>query len=63
MLYGKVPADYNITEKMNRVHLIIFQHDNPCSTGKLSTRLTESISLIVLTLFLFNTDNRVNEHA
>ena len=51
------------TEKMTRVHLIIFQHDNPCSAGNFSTRLTVSIPLIVLILFSFNTDSRVNEHA
>ena len=48
---------------MNRVHLVIFQHDNPCSVGNFSTQLTVSIPLIVLILFLFNTDSRVNEHA
>ena len=51
------------TEKKNRVHLFIFQHDNPCSDGNFLTRLTVSRPLIALILFSFNTDSRVNEHA
>ena len=46
---------------MNRAHLVIFRHDNQCSTGNFSTRLTVSIPLIALILFSFNTDSRVNE--
>ena len=48
---------------MNRVHLVIFQYDNPYSASKFSTRLTVSIPLIVLILLSFNADSRVNEHA
>ena len=45
------------TEKMNRVHLVIFQYDNPCSAGNISTRLTVAIPLILLILFSFNTES------
>ena len=48
---------------MIRVHLVIFLHDNPYSTGYFSTRLTVSIPQIVLILFSFSVDIRFNEHA
>ena len=48
---------------MNRVNLVTLQHDNPCSVGNFSTRLTVTIPLIVLIIFSLNTDSRVNEHA
>ena len=56
-------ANKTFTEKMKHVHLVIFQRDIPCSAGNFSTRLTVLINLIVLILFSFNTDSRVNEHA
>ena len=49
---------------MNGVHLVIFLHDNSCSAGNFSTWLSVSIPLVVLILFLFNTeDSRVNKDA
>ena len=54
-------TDY--TDKMNRVHLVTFQHDNPCSACNVSTRLDVSILIIALILLLFNTDRRVKEYV
>ena len=50
------------TEKMNRVHFVRFQHDNPCSVGNFLTRLTVSTLLLLLILFSFNTYSHVNRH-
>ena len=47
------------TEKTSCVHLLIFQHDNQCLAGNISTRLAGVIPLLVLVLVVLNTDSRV----
>ena len=47
------------TEKTNRVHWVIFQHDYSGLTGKFSMRLAVLTLLIALLLCSLNTDSRV----
>ena len=49
---------------MNRVHMVVFQHESPCLAGNFSTQRIASNPLYNRSNFIpIYTDSRVNEQA